>query len=90
MLATGEHYGYELVRRLADLDDLVSSEGTMYPLLARLSERKLVSSSWRQVDGARPRKYYAITAEGLQALDGFRGDWASFRDLVDHVLSLSK
>jgi len=89
VLATGEQYGYELVRRLADFDGIVTSEGTVYPLLARLNESGLVTSNWRQVEGARPRKYYAIAPEGRRALDDFRGDWARFRDLVDHVLALS-
>ena len=42
--------------------------GTLYPLLARLEDQKLVTSAWEtpQQDGQRPRKYYRLTGEGSE------------------------
>jgi DNA-binding PadR family transcriptional regulator len=42
--------------------------GTLYPLLARLEQQKLVTSAWEtpQQEGQRPRKYYRLTSEGIQ------------------------
>ena len=90
LLAEREHYGYELVRRLRDMDGLVTSEGTVYPLLGRLSEDGLVTTTWWQSDSGRPRKYYSLTPAGRQALADFRREWAWFRDLVDDVLDVPK
>ena len=42
--------------------------GTLYPLLARLEQQKLVASGWEtpQQEGQRPRKYYRLTGEGVR------------------------
>lgn len=90
LLSTAEMYGFQLVQTLAGHDGLVTSEGTMYPLLGRLHDAGLVTTTWRQDGPARPRKYYALTAAGFLALAEFRRDWARFRDTVDQVLSESE
>jgi PadR family transcriptional regulator, regulatory protein PadR len=55
-------YGYDLMKAAR------LSSGTLYPLLARLEQQKLVTSAWEtpQQDGQRPRKYYQLTGEGIQ------------------------
>ena len=44
LLDEEELYGFDLVRRLADIDGMVTSEGTIYPLLSRLRRDGWVSS----------------------------------------------
>ena len=61
LLEERERYGLELVRTLASLDRLVTSEGTVYPLLSRLRDAGWVSTTWRQEGDDRPRKYYTLT-----------------------------
>ncbi|MGO9899832.1 MAG: PadR family transcriptional regulator [Solirubrobacteraceae bacterium] len=39
LLRDGERYSYELVRALSDAEGLVTTEGTLYPLLGRLRRR---------------------------------------------------
>ena len=55
-------YGYDLMKAAR------LPSGTLYPLLARLEQQKLVSSAWEtpQEEGQRPRKYYQLTAEGIR------------------------
>jgi len=55
-------YGYDLMKA-AHLPS-----GTLYPLLARLEQQKLVVSAWEtpQEEGERPRKYYRLTGEGIR------------------------
>ena len=43
-----ERYGFDLVRALAEVDGMVTSEGTIYPLLSRLRRDGLVESAWRE------------------------------------------
>ncbi|OGO56572.1 MAG: PadR family transcriptional regulator [Chloroflexi bacterium RBG_16_69_14] len=78
-------YAFEIVRVLGSRG-LVTSEGTIYPLLARLRRDGLVSTIWRESDAGPPRRYYRITTAGRQILDTFVADWASFRDAVDALL----
>ncbi len=87
LLRGRERYGFELVRALGDIDVLVTSEGTIYPLLGRLRRDGLVETSWQESESGPPRRYYRLTAAGRRALDGFTEDWVRFRDSVDKVLA---
>jgi len=86
VLRKGESYAFDIVRVLAQAGGLVTSEGTIYPLLARLRRDNLVTTSWRESDSGPPRRYYRLTREGQTALETFVADWTSFRDAVDAVL----
>ena len=86
LLASEERYGFDLVRALANVDGMVTSEGTIYPLLARLRRDGLVESFWRESPSGPPRRYYGLTKSGRSALDQFRREWRRFRDAVDNFV----
>jgi PadR family transcriptional regulator PadR len=86
LLSSGEQYGFEMAKALAEADGLVTSEGTLYPLLARLREEGLVKTTWRESSQGPPRRYYQLTKDGRVALDAFVVQWARFRDAVDGLL----
>lgn len=86
VLRGGEHYGFDLVRRLAEVDGMVTSEGTIYPLLTRLRRDGLVSTAWKESPKGPPRKYYRITAKGTRALNDFIEEWQRFRAGVDALM----
>ena len=50
LLREQERYGFELVRSLSAVDGLVTSEGTIYPLLTRLRKEELVTTFWQESD----------------------------------------
>ncbi len=80
LLRDGDRYGFELTRELADADGLVTSEGTVYPLLARLRQEGLVETTWQESSQGPPRRYYRLTEEGHKALAAFTTQWRRFRD----------
>jgi PadR family transcriptional regulator PadR len=86
LLAQRPRFGLELVRDLAAAGGLLTSDGTVYPLLNRLRDAGLVTSEWRDAEGERARRYYFITEDGRQSLDAFRADWAEFAATVFGVL----
>jgi PadR family transcriptional regulator PadR len=86
VLRDEESYGFDIVRALASAGELVTSEGTIYPLLSRLRRDRLVTTTWRESAAGPPRRYYRITDAGRRALDAFVADWARFRDAVDALL----
>lgn len=90
LLAEGERYGFELVRALSEADSLVTSEGTIYPLLSRLRREEWVSTTWRESESGPPRRYYQLTPQGQGALRQFTDEWTRFRDAVDQFLSLGE
>jgi PadR family transcriptional regulator, regulatory protein PadR len=80
-------FGLELVRDLAAADGLLTSDGTVYPLLNRLRDAGLVTSEWRDNEGERARRYYSITEAGRRSLTDFRAEWAQFAATVGTVLN---
>jgi DNA-binding PadR family transcriptional regulator len=68
-------YGYDLMKA-ADL-----ASGTLYPLLARLTEDGWLESRWEESDrpGKPPRQLYRLTATGRiearQALERAQASW---------------
>ena len=86
LLADEEHYGFDLVRALAETDGMVTSEGTIYPLLSRRRRDGLVETTWRESSTGPPRRYYRLTKAGRAALDAFKDEWGRFRNAVDHFV----
>jgi DNA-binding PadR family transcriptional regulator len=62
------------------------NEGTLYPLLRRLEEQKLLDSEWRLVGEARPRRYYRINAAGEAALAALTVEWRVLAASLDQLL----
>jgi len=85
ILSDGESYGYAILQRIETLSggELEWQDGTLYPVLHRLENEGLISSTWRVAENGRRRKYYAITAKGREALEAERRQWLR----VDAVLA---
>lgn len=88
LLAERPRFGLELVRDLSRSDGLLTSEGTVYPLLNRLRDAGWVTSSWVHEDDQRPRRYYSITGQGRSHLAAFREEWSAFAATVSTVLGV--
>jgi PadR family transcriptional regulator PadR len=86
LLDSEERYGFDLVRGLAGVDGMITSEGTIYPLLSRLRRDGLVESSWRESPSGPPRRYCRLTESGRSSLSEFRLEWRRFRDAVDTLV----
>jgi PadR family transcriptional regulator PadR len=87
LLERGERYGFDLVRELAEVDGMVTTEGTIYPMLGRLRRDGVVETTWRESPAGPPRRYYKLTPSGRQAIKQFREQWVRFRDGVDRLVS---
>src|SRR5918912_4237824 len=86
LLRERPHYGFDLVRQLGGADGLLTSEGTIYPLLSRLRKDGMVTTTWQESDSGPPRRYYALTDTGHAALDAFVQDWTRFSEGVNRLL----
>jgi PadR family transcriptional regulator, regulatory protein PadR len=65
---------------------LLSSEGTLYPLLSRLRREELVDTSWVESDAGPPRRYYRLTSRGRKSLAAFQEQWRTFTAGVNRLL----
>lgn len=88
LIAERPRYGYEFVEALTESGLELVSEGSIYPLLARM-ERGGVIDSYRAPSstGGAPRKYYRLTDAGRTELTGGRVAWSSFTTAVDRTLN---
>jgi DNA-binding PadR family transcriptional regulator len=55
-------------------------------LLRRLETQRLLRSDWRMVEGARPRRYYWLSDEGLALLQRLTGDWKELGSVMADLL----
>ena len=86
LLRDGERYGFDIARSLSGEDSLMASEGTLYPLLARLRRSGWVASEWRESSEGPPRRYYSLTDEGRLTLAEFIERWKRFKASIDNLL----
>jgi PadR family transcriptional regulator, regulatory protein PadR len=89
LLSQRDRYGLELADELV-ARGLTASEGSLYPLLARMLASDLVETRWETLDGGRPRKYYAVTSEGRQGLQRFTEVWLSISPEVNELVKEQK
>ena len=80
-------YGLEIIRRLQLDAALTVPEGTIYPLLNRLKSDGLVSSEWVEAEAGHPRKYYALTPKGREAVTWMTRGWWGFSIGLNRLLA---
>jgi PadR family transcriptional regulator len=87
VLAAGPAHGYEVIVSLRERSDgeFDVPEGTVYPALHHLEDRRLLSSEWVHAGGRR-RRMYRLTPEGQAALRAAREQWRQFSGAVQAVL----
>ena len=78
-------YGYELVKRLSEIDSLVVTEGTIYPILSRLRAEQYLKTSIEESSGGPPRKYYELTDRGRTQLRRMNTHWQQLQDAIEHL-----
>lgn len=88
LLSEREMYGYEMIQELSrrSQNAFEMKEGTLYPLLHELEQKKCVSCRVAETPGGRKRKYYAITDRGLDLLKEKKEEWSFFAGKVNDVV----
>jgi PadR family transcriptional regulator, regulatory protein PadR len=88
LLAQGDNYAYEIASKLADAIGM--GEGTVYPLMRRLSTDGLVETYLVESSTGPSRKYYRLTRTGRVALGAQREAWRNFTKAVDGIVGGKK
>ncbi len=83
-----DSYGYEIVESLADIINM--SEGTIYPMLRRLSKENYVEIYYKESQTGPQRKYYKITETGKEYLKKSYEDWNTLVYGVRSILEEDK
>jgi len=67
-----DSYGYKIIKDLKPV--LALSESTLYTILKRLEEAKMLTVRTAEFEG-RLRKYYHITQLGINRIEEFKNEW---------------
>jgi PadR family transcriptional regulator PadR len=78
-------YGYEIARRLAEVELGEVKGGTLYPLLRRLTDSEYLEADWRMGGEGPRRRYYTLTPLGAEELARRKAEWLLIRSAIDDV-----
>ena len=70
-------HGYAIARRLQQISRQVVhvNQGSLYPALHRLEQRRWLKSEWRQSETGREAKFYSLTRAGRTQLAVEKTSW---------------
>jgi transcriptional regulator len=87
-LTGGPMHGYAVVRWIQQTTDdaLRVEEGSLYPALHRLEQRRWISSNWGLSENNRKAKYYKLTARGRKQLTAELSNWKRLNEAITKVM----
>ena len=84
VLCRKDYYGYELVQTISKNIDI--AEGTVYPLLRRLTREGYFTTYIQESTEGPARKYYQITDKGRQYQAVLLEEWTRFITGVNSLI----
>ncbi|MBD1371087.1 PadR family transcriptional regulator [Hazenella sp. IB182357] len=84
LLDKHERYGYELVQIISNQIEI--SEGSVYPLLRRLTKEEYFTTYLKESSEGPPRKYYSLTEKGRIYLQNLLDEWNLFTQGVNQII----
>jgi PadR family transcriptional regulator len=79
-------YGLAIIQHLEAFTDLVVTEGTIYPILGRLTREGLLEAKWVEGEAPHPRKYYKLTRAGAKRLADMKSEWQAFVTKIERLM----
>ncbi len=86
ILQHGDAYTSEIISTLK-IAEMIVVEGTIYPLLTRLTNSGLLSYRWEESTSGPPRKYYVLTESGKLFLKELDTTWSNLKTAVNQITS---
>jgi PadR family transcriptional regulator PadR len=77
-------YASDIIQKLQSAR-LIVVEGTLYPLLTRLKNSRLLDYKWQESTQGPPRKYYELTEEGDAFLSELEASWKELNETIEHI-----
>src|SRR5215470_20448495 len=71
-------HGYGIAQRLGQISRSVVrvNQGSLYPALHRLEQKKWLRAEWKQRETGREAKFYSLTPAGRKQLTVEKNSWA--------------
>ncbi|MEK3799335.1 PadR family transcriptional regulator [Peribacillus sp. FSL H8-0477] len=84
LIAGRDRYGYELAQDISKKIEV--AEGTLYPLLRRLTKEEFLETYHLQSFEGPPRKYYKLTTKGTEYMNQLIKEWKQFSLSVNQFI----
>ena len=88
LISKKDMYGYEIVQSIAQYTDI--NEGTIYPILRRLTKEGYFDTYLMESNSGPARKYYKITPLGRIFFDELHYEWQGVTEMVLKILKEEK
>ena len=89
-VASGPRYGLAIIQHLEAFTDLVVTEGTIYPILGRLTREGWLDAYWVEDEAPHPRKYYRLTRAGARRLGDMKSQWRTFTAKIERLMDAAE
>ena len=88
-LKRGPMHGYAITRHLKEVSDdfLQIEEGSLYPALHRMEQRRWIKSHWGSSESNRRAKFYELTEAGKKQLRTETKSWEAMSSAINRVLN---
>src|SRR5579859_5043425 len=80
----GPMHGFGIALRIQQISDdvLQLNQGTLYPALMRLEQRRWIASKWGVSDNNRKAKFYSLTRAGRKQLQEEAESWGRMSAVI--------
>lgn len=80
-------HGYGIAQRLEQISNSVVqvNQGSLYPALHRLEQKKWLRAEWKQSETGREAKFYSLTTTGRKQLVEEKVSWARLSSAVQLI-----
>lgn len=86
IIKNNETYGYEIVEELKRSGFYTMTEGTVYPILQRMTKKGYILASYKKSEIGPRRKYYYISKNGEEYLANFYQSFKELNQAVENVI----
>ena len=87
----GSLHGYGIARRIEQTSDntLILNQGTIYPALLRLEQRRWITSAWGLSETNRRARFYELTETGRKQIEAETANWERIAATMARFLAVS-
>jgi len=81
-------HGWAIAKRIQQIsgDVLQVQQGSLYPALHRLEQKKWIKAKWAETETSRQAKFYLLTPSGKDQLEKEAANWNRLSTAINLVL----
>ena len=87
----GPLHGYGIARRIEQIsgDLLTVNQGTLYPVLLKLTQEGSITSEWGTSENNRKARFYRLTRQGRKQLQAEARNWEQTTAIIQRFFAMN-